>query len=118
MRNPPPSNSLARFGDDNAGPEVVFPPDGSELWVDETGQAFAPEARGREPLRWYQQGRALPVDARGVPVWRPGTLGFHELVVVDNQGRVARTRVRIRSARQVVEASVKSQQRMRAMDGS
>lgn len=89
---------LARFEAGDAGPEIVFPPDGAEVWADNPGRSFALSARGGRDLRWYQRGMALPVDAAGQSLWQPEGPGFYELTVVDASGRSARSRVRVRMA--------------------
>ncbi|MGP1274498.1 MAG: penicillin-binding protein 1C, partial [Caulobacterales bacterium] len=89
---------LARFEPDAMGPEIIFPPDGAEVWSDSTERSFALSARGGRDLRWYQRGAPLPVDAAGQSLWQPQGPGFYELTVVDGSGRSARTRVRVRMA--------------------
>ena len=50
-----------------------------------------------EGLRWYVDGRPLAADPlSGRVVWRPATAGFYRLVVVDEQGRKAAAKVRVR----------------------
>lgn len=88
---------LARFERDVRGPEIVFPPDGAEVWSDGPQRSFALSARGAGRLNWYQRGEPLRVDAAGQPLWQPDGPGFYELTVVDEAGRSARTRVRVRT---------------------
>jgi penicillin-binding protein 1C len=90
-----PQHALARFGDAHDAPEILFPPDGAQLWSDTADRGFVPAARGSGPLRWYADGQLVTLDAAGAPWWRPEEEGFHELVVVDRDGRSARTRVRV-----------------------
>ena len=90
------SGPLARFERGVSGPDIVFPPDGSDVWADGPGRAFALSARGSAPLRWYERGTPLEIDAAGQSVWQPRGPGFYELTVVDANGRSARTRVRVR----------------------
>ncbi|GGB65409.1 penicillin-binding protein 1C [Glycocaulis alkaliphilus] len=87
---------LARFDRGVSGPDIVFPPDGAEVWADEPGRGFALSARGIGPLRWYQRGVPVALDAGGQSLWQPQGPGFYELTVVDADGRSARTRVRVR----------------------
>ncbi|WP_439633043.1 penicillin-binding protein 1C [Glycocaulis sp.] len=87
---------LARFDRGVSGPDIVFPPDGAEVWADEPGRGFALSARGSGPLRWYQRGVPVALDAGGQSLWQPQGPGFYELTVVDEAGRSARTRVRVR----------------------
>ncbi|MCC5870477.1 MAG: penicillin-binding protein 1C, partial [Gammaproteobacteria bacterium] len=90
-------DALRRFGERDPAPDIIFPPDGAEVWAEDQERSFVPAARGRAPLRWYSNGAPVPLDAAGAPVWTPGTPGFHELVVVDREGRSASTRVRVRT---------------------
>ncbi|WP_429910605.1 penicillin-binding protein 1C [Glycocaulis sp.] len=87
---------LARFDRGMSGPDIVFPPDGAEVWADEPGRGFALSARGQGVLRWYQRGVPVALDAGGQSLWQPQGPGFYELTVVDASGRSARTRVRVR----------------------
>ncbi len=91
-----PRHALARFASAPPGPDISFPPQGAELWVTDFAQGFVPAATGAPPLQWYYEGRPLPEDGVGQPLWLPETAGFHELVVVDGAGRSARVQVRLR----------------------
>ena len=88
---------LSRFNDENAPPEIVFPPDRSEIWSDDPERGFVLAARGEGGLQWYANGEPIEEDVAGDPVWTPGLSGFYELTVVDGEGRASRTRVRVRS---------------------
>lgn len=83
----------------DAGPRLIFPPDGASVQVD----ALGGEARGLvlaaegEGLTWYVEGRPLDPDAvSGRALWKPSAPGFYKLSVVDAQGRRATARVRIK----------------------
>lgn len=89
--------ALARFERETRGPEIVFPPDGAEVWADAPARSFALSARGAGQLRWYQRGVPVSTDAAGQFLWSPEGPGFYELTVVDETGRSARTRVRVRA---------------------
>lgn len=83
------------------GPAILFPPDNAEVLVTEYGadsRGVALAARGgAAPLVWYAEGVRVAEEASsGRPVWRPSTPGFHEVLVVDAEGRRARSRVRVR----------------------
>jgi penicillin-binding protein 1C len=55
-------------------------------------------AAGGENLSWYVDGKPMADDpVGGKPVWRPAAAGFYRLRVVDDQGRAASARVRIRA---------------------
>ncbi|MDX2234475.1 MAG: penicillin-binding protein 1C [Hyphomonadaceae bacterium] len=84
------------------GPAILFPPDNAEVLVTDYGAAsrgVALAARGgAAPLVWYAEGaRVAEEDTSGRPIWRPTTPGFHEVLVVDAEGRRARARVRVRN---------------------
>lgn len=92
--------ALTRLERRDAGPNVIFPPDGATVQV----EALGPRSRGLvlaangEDLRWYVDGRPLPVDpVSGRTVWKPDAAGFYEITVIDAEGRAARSKVRIRS---------------------
>ncbi|WP_297507281.1 penicillin-binding protein 1C [uncultured Caulobacter sp.] len=84
----------------DAGPRLIFPPDGASVQVDRLG----PKARGLvlaaegEGLTWYVEGRPLDPDpVSGRAIWRPAAPGFYKLAVVDAQGRRVQARVRIKA---------------------
>lgn len=91
--DPPPP--LARFGGPKRRPEVLFPPDGAEIWHDHPDRSFVLAARGREPLSWFVDGARVARDAAGAPVWRPAGPGFYTVTVVDPRGASARVTVRV-----------------------
>jgi penicillin-binding protein 1C len=84
----------------DAGPKLIFPPDGAQVAVEAVGPAsrgLALAARG-EGLRWYADGAPLALEpGTGRVVWRPPAAGFYRLTVVDSQGRAADAKVRIRT---------------------
>lgn len=85
----------------DAGPRLIFPPDGAAVQVDALGS----KARGLvlaaegEGLTWYVEGRPLDPDpVSGRAIWKPAAPGFYKLSVVDAQGRRAQARVRIKGS--------------------
>ena len=90
--------ALRAFEAADAPPRILFPPDGAELWAGARDGSFALAARGDGPLHWYANGRAVPRDDAGAARWKPGAPGFHELTVVDEEGRARLSRVRVRAA--------------------
>ncbi|MGE3251285.1 MAG: penicillin-binding protein 1C [Hyphomonadaceae bacterium] len=99
-----PAPGLARFdaGARARGPQILFPPENVEILVLEFGPAsrgLSLSARGgRAPLVWYAEGRRVPnEETSGRAIWRPSAPGFHEVSVVDADGRSAHVRVRIRN---------------------
>lgn len=104
---PPP---LKRFGNDkddasNRGPFldkpilIAFPPDRSELDVDDrAGEPLVLKAEGGAlPLTWLVDGTPMTTDANSREVsWTPPGRGFVKLQVVDAEGRVDRVTVRLK----------------------
>jgi len=97
---------LRRFGDEETatGPAILFPPDGADVLVDglgEDGRGLSLAARGgRAPLTWYAEGRAVSLEATsGRAIWKPTSAGFHDVMVVDADGRRAVAQVRVRDGR-------------------
>lgn len=91
--------ALAKLQRANAGPRLIFPPDGSTVQV----EAFGPGSRGLvlaaggENLSWYVGGTPLAADpVSGRTIWRPAGPGFYRLQVVDGEGRKAAARVRVK----------------------
>jgi penicillin-binding protein 1C len=94
---------LARLQDspESQAPAILFPPDGVEVLVTE----FGPQSRGlslsaaggQGRLRWFAEGRETTLEPTSRrTLWRPSGPGFHTLTVVDEQGRRASVRVRVR----------------------
>ena len=83
----------------DAGPKLIFPPDGASVAVEgfgarSRGLALAANGQG---LTWYVDGTALrPEPGTGRVIWRPAAPGFYGLAVVDAAGRRAQAQVRIR----------------------
>jgi penicillin-binding protein 1C len=91
--------------DEGRGEElaILFPPNNTEVLVLEYGaqsRGLSLSARGgRSPFSWYAEGERVPTeDTSGRAIWRPSAPGFHEVTVVDAEGRSAHVRVRIRNA--------------------
>jgi penicillin-binding protein 1C len=80
-------------------PEILFPPQGAELWAGKVdGRAprpFVLAGRGSGALNWFIDGEPAPVDDAGAPVWRPDRPGFYQVTAVDGAGRSSRVRVRV-----------------------
>lgn len=92
-----PLEALTTFGATAQPPNILFPPDGSEIWYDEDHRSFVLAAEGRGPLAWYVEGDPVRRNSAGDAVWRPEEPGFYALAVVDAAGLTTRTRVRVRS---------------------
>ncbi len=90
-----PPSALARFERQNAPPQILFPPDGAEVWKDGEHTSFVLAAEGRGKMNWYVDGKPLARNVAGDAVWRPRDSGFYEVFVVDDAGRTAKARVRI-----------------------
>lgn len=89
--------SLARFQPGARPPQILFPPDGAEVWMDGEERGFVLSARGEGALSWYVEGAPVARDAGGAPVWLPDGPGFYAVSVVDPAGRETRVRVRVRT---------------------
>lgn len=91
--------ALADFSRDDAPPEILFPPQGAELWAGpvggKPGRAFVFSGRADGALRWYVDGAPCETDEAGAPVWRPERSGFYRVTAVNNQGVSASVRVRV-----------------------
>jgi penicillin-binding protein 1C len=101
FEKPPPG--LQRFQQPAASlaPVILFPPDGADVLITEYGpqsRGVALAARGgRQPLSWYAEGEPVRAEeTSGRVIWRPSTPGFHEVSVVDAEGRRTLARVRVR----------------------
>lgn len=92
-----PPSALARFEHENVPPQILFPPDGAEVWKDGEHTSFVLAAEGHGHLAWYVDGKPLGRNVAGDTVWRPGVAGFYTVSVVDEGGLTARSRVRIMS---------------------
>ena len=92
--------ALQQLQSPTEGPRLIFPPDGAMVQVDGLGpgsRGLALAARG-QTLSWYVDGEPLLPDAlTGKVIWRPAAPGFFKLTVVDDQGRQAEAKVRIKA---------------------
>ncbi|MEQ8404121.1 MAG: penicillin-binding protein 1C [Oceanicaulis sp.] len=91
-------DTLARFARPNQPPDILFPPEGGELWAEAPGRAFVLSARAGSPVSWYVDGAPAETNAAGQPVFAPMGEGFYALSAVDAEGRETRVRVRVRLA--------------------
>lgn len=83
----------------DAGPRLIFPPDGASVQVDALGakgRGLVLAAQG-EGLTWYVEGAPLEPDpVSGRAIWKPAAPGFYRLMVVDAAGRKANAKVRVK----------------------
>lgn len=83
----------------NRPPEILFPPEGAELWAGpvngQPGRPFVLAGRGQGRLSWYVDGVPAEVDDAGSPLWHPRQPGFYQVTAVDAEGRATRVRVRV-----------------------
>lgn len=82
-------------------PEIAFPPDGAEVEIDPfAGPAFrlALKVRnGAPPFTWLVNGQPIATGAVDrQALWPGGQAGFHEIAVIDKNGRIAKSRIRMR----------------------
>jgi penicillin-binding protein 1C len=91
--------ALQRLHAVDAGPRLIFPPDGASVQVDALGakgRGLVLAAQG-EGLTWYVEGAPLDLDpVSGRAIWKPAAPGFYRLMVVDAQGRKANAKVRVK----------------------
>lgn len=94
-----PAKGALRELSSNRPPEILFPPQGAELWAGKVdGRAprpFVLAGRGSGALNWYIDGEPATLDDAGAPVWRPERPGFYLVTAVDKSGRSSRVRVRV-----------------------
>ena len=97
--NKAPQTAISAFDQDDAPPEILFPPIGAELWAGHVdgrpARAFVLAGRGAGELNWYIDGVPSPIDDGGLPAWTPDKPGFYTVSVVDEAGRQAQRRVRV-----------------------
>ncbi|MEW6444870.1 MAG: penicillin-binding protein 1C [Pseudomonadota bacterium] len=99
QRQPPPALARLEMIDDAAARaarprerlRILFPPDGAGVEPVDDGIALLAEG-GKPPLRWLVNGVLLE---EGAAFWHPDGDGFAEIVVLDDEGRRARTRIRV-----------------------
>lgn len=77
-------------------PEIIFPRDGVELFLDRRApHPVVLSARGGAgALTWYVGGDPAPTSG-GAPSWTPTAPGFYDLTVVDRTGVSAHAKVRV-----------------------
>jgi len=94
-----PSKGALRAFSTERPPEILFPPQGAELWAGTVdGRAprpFVLAGRGAGTLSWFIDGEPAPLDDAGAAVWRPDQPGFYLVTAVDGTGRSSRVRVRV-----------------------
>ncbi len=80
-----------------APPQIIFPRPGVEVFVNDDARGFALAARGGAPdYRWYVDGEPLQrEEISGRAVWRPNRSGFYDVSVVDGEGRMTTSKVRV-----------------------
>lgn len=100
-----PPEALKEMKTTAAGPVILFPPDGSTVFVEVSSRGtdeglklkrgLKLSARGKG-LQWYVNGEALP-KADGAPLWYPAQEGFYDVSVVDEQDRARHVKVRVKA---------------------
>lgn len=100
VSNRPPQAALVHFSPLETAPEILFPPRGAELWAGPIdgvrARAFVLAGRGASKLAWFVDGVPCQIDDGGLPIWQPQSAGFYTIGVVDEAGRQARVRVRVK----------------------
>ncbi len=97
--NEMPAIALARFApqSDSLPPEIVFPRDGVEVYLNGATRGFSFSARGgRARYQWYVDGDRVEFDqSSGQAIWYPARAGFYDISVVDGAGRTSKSKVRV-----------------------
>jgi penicillin-binding protein 1C len=97
-RTPAVAPHEARFAGASAADSLrlLFPPPGAELSAD--GVVTIRVMGGRRPLTFLVDGGILPSDGIHRDVaWHPQGAGFYHLAVLDADGSIARSTVRVRA---------------------
>jgi penicillin-binding protein 1C len=93
------SKGAQRNLSENRPPEILFPPEGAELWAGpvngQPGRPFVLAGRGSGHLSWFVDGAPTALDDAGSPIWQPRQPGFYQVTAVDANGRATRVRVRV-----------------------
>lgn len=81
-----------------AGPQILFPPDGAEIYAPVLGisaRGFTLSARAAtEDIQFYIDGRRL--NSRGSQViWKPQEAGFYEVSAIDGLGQTTTSHVEV-----------------------
>ncbi len=99
----PAGQMLARLGRPRRDrpPEITFPRSGVEVFESGAMRGFALSARGGAVgYDWYVNGeRLMREETSGRAVWRPKGPGFYDVTVVDREGRMAKSKVRVIASR-------------------
>jgi len=87
-----------------AGPQILFPPNGAELLSARFGddaRGFTLSARARnDQVSFYVDGEKISLENRR-SIWRPETPGFYEVRAVDARGYEAVSRVSVLAFQQI-----------------
>jgi penicillin-binding protein 1C len=78
-------------------PQIIFPRNGVEVYLGSDNRGFSLAARGgASAYRWYVNGEPVTrEETSGRFVWRPDRSGFYDVIVVDEAGQSARSKVRV-----------------------
>ncbi|WDI31639.1 penicillin-binding protein 1C [Hyphococcus flavus] len=95
-----PVLALARFEKPvtETPPQIIFPRNGVEVYLGSAAsRGFSLAARGgASDYRWYVNGEPVAIEeTSGRHVWKPQRAGFYDVVVVDEAGLSARSKVRV-----------------------
>jgi len=90
------------------GPQILFPPDGSEILATSFGdkaRGFSLAARTEEGQpNFYIDGKPLKRE-NGKAIWYPAMSGFYKVSAVDGQGRETISNVQVLSPDQLASAN-------------
>ncbi len=89
-----------------AGPQILFPPNGAELLSSQfgdTARGFTLSARAKDnQVRFFVDGQKVDLENRR-SIWRPETPGFYEVRAVDARGREAVSRVSVLAFQEIAD---------------
>ncbi len=94
-----PVLALARFEQPvtQTPPQIIFPRNGVEVYLGSDDRGFSLAARGGgHAHQWYVNGEPVARETTsGRHIWRPEQAGFYDIVVVDEAGQSAKSKVRV-----------------------
>ncbi len=108
IRNKDAPSGLLELGQSaDKGPQILFPPDESEILAEKLGakaRGFALSARAESnDVTFYVAGQPIAVE-QGKHIWRPDSPGFYDITAIDADGRSSQVSVEVVSIDQMADA--------------